>query len=188
MQPHSPTLFRALLFTRLENLSEAESIQVRDVRSRQGPRALARICQWCERAEKVNLCQRVHDICQTTHPSVSRNLSFPSSYAVPPTLRQAEDIVTFYHKQHGAYLHYDRHISPIPFFYKSDRVASKRRKKCQWLWKIESSLTLHLLFISGVDPLLTWLNGSANVPRSMCTFPTRKSACATSLQTMCVFT
>jgi hypothetical protein len=47
--------------------------------------------------------------------------------------------VTFYHKQHGAYLHYDRHISPIPFFYKSDRVASKQRKKCQWLWKIESS-------------------------------------------------
>jgi len=51
---------------------------------------------------------------------------------------RGEDVVTFYNKQAGAYLHYDPKIASEPFFYESSRVSDKGRKKCQWMWKIES--------------------------------------------------
>ena len=80
---HRPTMFRALLFTPLENVKDKENVL------------------------------------------------------------KAEDIVSFYHKQQGAYLHYDPDSSPDPYFYQSARVASKSRKKCFWLWKVENSTVLN---------------------------------------------
>ena len=51
---------------------------------------------------------------------------------------RGEDVVTFYHKQAGAFLHFDPMVHDKPFYYRSDRVSEKERKKCHWMWKLEA--------------------------------------------------
>ena len=71
-------------------------------------------------------------------PTLFRMLMTRSSSMEQAThVVRGEDVVTFYHKQSGAYLHLEPKISPQPFFYDSERVSDKLRKKCHWLWKIE---------------------------------------------------
>ena len=56
---------------------------------------------------------------------------------------KAENIVTFYHKQKGGYLHFDPDVSARPFLYASSRVSNTERKKCHWMWKIENCRVMH---------------------------------------------
>ena len=79
------------------------------------------------------------------HPTFFRAMIFkPLKNFSDKSAIQAEDVVTFYHKEHGAFLHYDPKISSRPFFYESSRVGSKGRKKGNWMWKIESSRLIHM--------------------------------------------
>lgn len=63
--------------------------------------------------------------------------SFENTFRIDGILR-AGDIFTFYHKQTGGYLHYDSEMSDKPILYESGRVSKQARKKCQWLWQVES--------------------------------------------------
>jgi hypothetical protein len=50
---------------------------------------------------------------------------------------KGEDVITLYHKNFGAYLHFDPKTHADPVFYTSKRVSSKARKKCAWMWQVE---------------------------------------------------
>ena len=56
---------------------------------------------------------------------------------------KAENVVTFYHKEKGGYLHFDPDVSASPFLYESSRVSNTVRKKCYWMWKIENCRVMH---------------------------------------------
>ena len=50
---------------------------------------------------------------------------------------KGEDVITLYHKNFSAFLHFDEEIHADPVFYLSKRVNNKARKKCAWMWKVE---------------------------------------------------
>ena len=56
------------------------------------------------------------------------------------------DVVTFYHKEAEAYLHFDMadlHEGRQPCFRQSTRTSDKARKKSTWMWTVESVRLLH---------------------------------------------
>jgi hypothetical protein len=77
-------------------------------------------------------------------PTIFRALLFSpfENFKDMDSVLKAEDMVSFYHKQLGAYLHYDPDSSSDPYFYQSMRVSNKARKKCFWVWKVENSTVL----------------------------------------------
>jgi hypothetical protein len=78
------------------------------------------------------------------NPSLFRMLQLRSHEvdSIKEVIR-GEDVITFYHKQAGAYLHYEPMLNAKPFFYESARVSDKLRKKSYWLWKIENEQVYH---------------------------------------------
>ncbi len=88
--------------------------------------------------------EELNAVSADNRPTIFRTLLFTPLENVKDmdSVLKAEDMVSFYHKQLGAYLHYDPDSSPDPYFYQSKRVANKARKKCFWVWKVESSTIL----------------------------------------------
>jgi len=76
----------------------------------------------------------------TGDPTLFRLLTFRTLENTfgKPDLVKGDAVFTFYHRQAGGYLHYDPDVSERPFFYESNRLSDRQRKKSQWLWRIES--------------------------------------------------
>ena len=75
---------------------------------------------------------------QNAQPTLFRMLQVRAQQTeVDSSKIRGEDVVTFYHKQAGAFLHFDPMVHDKPFYYQSDRVSEKQRKKCHWMWKLE---------------------------------------------------
>jgi hypothetical protein len=75
---------------------------------------------------------------QDAHPTLFRMLQVREQKTEADSSKiRGEDVVTFYHKQAGAFLHFDPMVHDKPFYYRSDRVSERQRKKCHWMWKLE---------------------------------------------------
>jgi len=72
-------------------------------------------------------------------PTMFRAMLFDSSKPTSeqPVWLRGEDVVTLYHKNMSAFLHYDVSTHEDPVFYSSNRVSNRARKKCSWMFKIE---------------------------------------------------
>ena len=82
--------------------------------------------------------QEVNFAAVETRPTMFRVMVFQSCKQQDQAgVLKGEDVITLYHKNFSAFLHFDEEIHADPVFYLSKRVNNKARKKCAWMWKVE---------------------------------------------------
>ena len=113
----------ALHMSNLEELRSAQALVYR---------ALKMDHKYIVGGQEINFASAEH------RPTIFRAMLFESCKMRDEVgLLRGEDVITLYHKQLSAFLHYDELTHHDPVFYTSKRVSNKARKKCAWMFKIE---------------------------------------------------